>query len=299
MKIRKAIITAAGFGTRFLPISKTIQKEMLPILNRPTIDFLVADCVAAGIEEIIFVVKESENRLVEHFYTEYRSLRQHLEKMGKLETHADSLSFGAYDKVKFRFVDQTIADQYGTAMPVALAERHLKNEDAFVVLMGDDFLLNPDGSSETAKMIAYFNAHPTARGLATCLPKPTEELYKYGVADTYQENDALYLKTLVEKPTPGTAPSNLVNISKYIFTPAVFDIIRTQTPNQASGELYITDSITTLANLNSVLIYEPTGTYLDAGTVSGWLKANLTVAATNDELKQELQTFLSETKILD
>lgn len=295
--IKKAVITCAGFGTRFLPITKTIQKEMLPILNRPIIDYIVDDCIEAGIEEIIFVVKESEGRLVEHYYTEYRSLKQHLEKMGKYEEYKDKLSLHGQNefgtKVKFKFITQTIADRYGTAIPVELAKEHLKNEDSFLVFMGDDFIFNADGKNEAKEMIDLFS-NSNSKGLVTCIIKPEDELYKYGIAVVKKENGFTYLNNLVEKPKPGTAPSNLANISQYIFTPEIFDIIATQKPNEASGEYYITDSATILAQNNNVCIYTPDGVYLDGGNVLGWLKANLVVANHNPELKEDLRNFIKE-----
>ncbi|MBP7740914.1 NTP transferase domain-containing protein [Candidatus Woesebacteria bacterium] len=289
--IKKALITCAGFGTRFLPITKTIQKEMLPILNKPIIDYVVDDCIEAGIEEIIFVVKESESKLVESYYTEYRSLKQHLEKMGKLEMYKDVLS--RHEKTKFTFVTQTIADKYGTAIPVQLAKEHLKDEEAFLVFMGDDFIFNPDGKNETKQMIEMFS-RSQANALVTCIKKPDEELYKYGIAQIKQENGFNYLKNLVEKPAVGTAPSNLANISQYIFTPEIFDIIEKQGPNEQSGEYYITDSATILAKDKKVCIYTPSGRYLDGGNILGWLKANIIVAKDNPEIKDDLQNFIKE-----
>lgn len=305
-KIKKALITAAGFGTRFLPVTKSVQKEMLPILNRPTIDYLVADCVNAGIEEIIFVVKNDKNDknnkncLVNHFYTEFASLEEYLIKMNKLEQNSEHLE--QYKNIKFTFVEQTMEDQYGTAVPVLLAKEHLQNEDAFVVLMGDDFLFNQDGTSETARMIKFFEDHQPSTGLVTCIPKPTEELYKYGVAKTKSiggPDGISVLETLVEKPDPKNAPSNLINISKYILTPDIFEIIENQKPNPSNGELYITDSVTTLASQpeSQILIYEPLGIYLDSGTVSSWLKANLTVASADPELKKDIGDFLKSSQL--
>jgi UTP--glucose-1-phosphate uridylyltransferase len=288
-KIKKALITAAGFGTRFLPISKTIQKEMLPVLNKPIIDYIVDDCIAAGIEEIIFVVKESENKLVEHYYTEYRSLKQHLEKMGKLDQYKDKLLLN--EKVKFRFVTQTIADRYGTAIPVELAKRYLIDEEAFLVFMGDDFIYNSNGQSEAKAMIETFNKS-NSEALVTCIRKPEEELYKYGVAEVRADNGFTYLTNLVEKPEAGTAPSNLTNISKYILTPKIFDIIATQEPNESNGEYYITDSATTLAKDNNVCIHTPNGRYLDGGNVLGLLKANIVVAKNDPSLGKELKEFV-------
>ena len=291
MKVRKALITAAGFGTRFLPVTKTIQKEMLPILNRPMIDYVVQDCINAGIEEIIFVVKENENRLIEHFYSESRSLKQHMDKLGKGDKYKDAESH-LKDKVKFRFITQTVADKYGTAVPVEIAEQYLKDEDAFLVFMGDDFIYNKD-AIEAKEMITLFEK-TKAEALATCIKKPESELHRYGVAETKEENGHTFLTSLVEKPAPGTAPSNLINISKYIFTPKIFEIIKTQKPNPSSGEYYITDSATELAQDYPVVIYTPQGQYLDGGNILNWLKTNLIIAKDNPELEKELREFITE-----
>lgn len=291
MKIKKALITAAGFGTRFLPVTKTIQKEMLPILNRPMIDYVVQDCISAGIQEIIFVVKENENRLIEHFYSESRSLKQHMDKLGKGDKYSDAESH-LKDKIKFRFITQTVADKYGTAVPVEIAEKYLKDEDAFLVFMGDDFIYNKD-VIEAKEMIELFEAS-NAKGLVTCIKKPEEELHRYGVAETINDGEYTYLTNLVEKPEPGTAPSNLINISKYIFTPEIFEIIKNQKPNIQSGEYYITDSATQLAKDNPVVIYTPEGRYLDGGNILNWLKTNLVVAKDDPELNEELRKFIKE-----
>lgn len=289
--IKKALITAAGFGTRFLPISKTIQKEMLPVLNRPIIDYIVDDCISAGIEEIIFVVKESENKLVEHYYTKYRFLKQHLEKMGKLDKYKNELFLN--EKIKFRFIVQTIADGYGTAIPLKLSKKYLEDEEAFLVFMGDDFIYNFNRQSEAKIMIELFNKSGS-EALITCITKPEEELYKYGVAEVKKDGEFTYLTNLVEKPELGTAPSNLTNISKYIFTPKIFDIIAAQKPNKSNGEYYITDSATTLAKDSNVCVYTPNGRYLDGGNVLGLLKANIVVANNDPNLKDELKEFVRE-----
>lgn len=290
MKIRKAVITSAGFGTRFLPVTKTIQKEMLPVLNRPLIDYVVEDCVKASIEEIIFVVSEHNTQLC-HFYSENDRLQAYLEKMNK--AHLYPAVERLHTKAHFSFVIQKDADQYGTATPVKLAKEHVKDEDAFIVFMGDDFVYNPDGSSEAARMIEVFS-QSGAIGLATCIEKPTEVLHKYGIAEVITRGSYTFLKNLIEKPAPGTAPSNLANISKYIFTPEIFDIIENQAPNQPSGELFITDSIMQLAQNRDVVIHTPQGEYLDGGYLIGWLKANLLVAQNTPEIQDELKLLLTE-----
>ncbi|MCA9370176.1 MAG: NTP transferase domain-containing protein [Pseudomonadales bacterium] len=288
MQIKKAVITSAGFGTRFLPVTKTVQKEMLPILNRPLVDYVVEDCIKAGIEEIIFVVSE-HNKQIRHFYSKNTRLQEYLERMGKPEMYAAVEHL--HSQVQCTFVVQPDAEQYGTAIPVKLAREHLENEDAFLVFMGDDFIYNADGSSEAERMIERFTTTQSV-ALATCIEKPAELLHKYGVVRLNEKNGERYLLEMVEKPALGTAPSNLVNISKYVFTPAVFDILESQELNQASGELYITDTVTTLVGQGDVVIHTPSGEYLDGGYVAGWIKANLTVAKNDPELMRELAPFV-------
>ena len=290
MKIKKALITSAGFGTRFLPISKTIQKEMLPILDRPLIDYVVADCVKAGITDIVFVVSE-HNYQVLHYYRENERLHQYLKKNNKSELYESIKNL--HQQANFHFVKQSDTDDYGTAVPVQLAKEYLQNEEAFLVLMGDDFIYNHNEQSEVAGMIETFTKSG-AKGLVTCIKKPEELLQRYGVADFTQENGFNYLKALIEKPQPGTAPSNLANISKYILPNAVFDLINVQQPNPQSNELYITDTISQLALTDKVVVHQPQGEYLDGGYPLGWLLANLTVAKDNKEIWKAVEKFVKQ-----
>jgi len=286
--INKAVITTAGFGTRFLPISKTIQKEMLPILNRPLVDYVVEDLVKAGVKEIIFVISE-HNIQIKHYYSENLRLYEYLKKMNKVTAYEQVDHI--HQQVKFTFVKQPDNEQYGTAVPVKLCEDLLKNEEAFFVFMGDDFIYNSNGDSEATKMLELFEKNQVG-GIATFVKKPAHELHKYGIAEIEEKNGVSYLKKLIEKPAPGTAPSNLTNISKYIMTPKVFEIIKKQQVNSQSGELYITDTVEELAKQSRVIIHTPQNEWLDGGSVKSWLKANLTVAWNNPELKKELTDFI-------
>lgn len=290
MKIKKALITSAGFGTRFLPITKTIQKEMLPILNRPLVDYVVDDCIKAGISEIVFVISE-HNIQLKHYYQENKRLYDYLKRMNKLDRYDEVKQI--HSQAAFTFVKQKDSDQYGTATPVKLAKEHLKDEDAFLVFMGDDFIFNTDGHSEAKRMIDTFIS-TKASGLATCIQRPQNLLHKYGIAEVKESKGYKFLANLIEKPEPGTAPSNLANISKYIFTPEVFDIIDKQTVDSQSGELYITDSISQLAQQKPVVIHQPSGEYLDGGYVMGWLKANLVIAQSHPEFAKELDELIRE-----
>lgn len=290
MKVRKALITAAGFGTRFLPITKTVQKEMLPLLDRPIIDYVVDDLIGAGVTEIIFVISEHNKQLL-HYYRENRRLYHYLEKHNKLALYDQVQAI--HQKAIFHFIVQPDTAEYGTAVPLKLAESLLKDEEAFFVYMGDDFLYHPDGHSESKQMLTLMESTGVS-AVATCVKKPKADLHRYGVIRSKSEQDTLLLEEIVEKPAPGTEPSDLVNISKYLFTPKVFEILQSQTVNQASGELYITDTLTSLATQDRVAIHIPNGTYLDGGNPLEWLKANVTVALSDQNLKKPFADFLKQ-----
>lgn len=290
MQIKKAVITAAGFGTRFFPITKTIQKEMLPILNRPLIDYVVEDCIKAGIEDIVFIIKEGDTQ-IRDFYSESSSVKSYLSRMGKMDKYPELEKL--HKQAKFTFVVQQPSDPYGTATPLRLAKESVINEDAFIMFMGDDFIFNQDGSSEASKMIKHF-VNSNSKALATFTPKPRELLSKYGIARVRKKDGFDLLIDIVEKPPLGTEPSNLANISKYIFTPDIFSIFDKQELNEIHNELLITDTLTLFAKDNPVVAYATTGEYLDCGYLEGWLKANLTFASKDSDLLKSLKEFISE-----
>lgn len=290
MKIKKAIIPAAGYGTRFLPITKTVQKEMLPILQKPVIDYVVDDCLAAGIEEIIFVVKDQDEQ-IRHYYSEDEYVKRYLEKMNKFEKYAPIANL--HTKAKFTFVVQKESDPYGTAVPVMLAKDEVINEEAFLVLMGDDFFYHADGSSEVADMIKLFK-DSNAQGLVTTINVSRDVISKYGIADYREENGFRYLTKQVEKPEPDEITSTLATISKYIYTPKIYKYFEGQQPDPKTGEMYLTTTYTALAQDEKVVLHTPKGEYLDSGYLSGWLKANLTLAKKDAALWQELKDFVNQ-----
>lgn len=290
MKIKKAVIACAGFGTRFLPITKTIQKEMLPVLERPLIDYVVEDCVKAGIEEIIFVISEHNYQIL-HFYRENKRLHEYLEKNKKLDLYGAISKL--HNKATFHFVKQKDSDPYGTAMPVILAKDYVKDEEAFLVLMGDDFIYQAGEKSEIAMMIEAFE-NSFAKGLITCVEKPTELLNKYGVVKSRTEGNFQFMEEIVEKPELGKAPSNLANISKYIVGQEIWPILEKQTVDPKSGELYITDTIQALARMKNVLVYTPQGEYFDGGYPLGWLTANLRIAKDRPEIWSQIKDFVNK-----
>jgi UTP--glucose-1-phosphate uridylyltransferase len=291
MKITKAVITCAGFGTRFLPISKTIQKEMLPILNRPTIDYVVEDCIRAGITDII-IVMNAHNYQPLHYYRENLRLKKYLKKTGKAELYQEIQQIP--HKANFHFVKQTDQDPYGTSIPVKLAKKHVENEEAFLYLTGDDFVYTEDKNRcLIAELIDLFQ-RSEARAAITCLKIPMEEIHRYGVAEVKHENGFDYLETFIEKPAKGQTRSNLANVSKYVLTPEIFALIERQQPNPQNNEYYITDLILEMSHNSKVVVKNANSHFLNSGEPLTWLKANLMVAGQDEEMKTELKKFIAK-----
>lgn len=264
MKITKAIIPVAGWGTRRLPITKAIEKCMLPIGNRPLVDYVVQDCLKAGITEIYFVVGEDSDQL-ENYYRSNIKLNDYLRSNGK----DDMLPLVApLAGVKLHFVVQPGYGKYGTAIPVALAAEQIPRGESVVVLMGDDFIFNPDGTSETARLIEAAGDNSAMLGVEVA----NEQLSRYGVIEKDQNNNFV---RIVEKPTPEEAPSNLINVSKYVLNSAALQQIIAYSKTEQTGEYYITEPINNyVAEGGSLTVVPAVGEYLDGGSVEGWLHAN-------------------------
>jgi len=262
--ITKAIIPEAGWGTRMLPITKTIEKCMLPVGNRPLVDYVVQDCLKAGIKEIIFVVGEQSTQL-QDYYRSNIPLNDYLRRKGKEHLLA---SVAPLKDVKLHFIVQPSTGKYGTAVPVGLASDYIDEGEAAVVLMGDDFIYNADGSSEVARLI---EATPDGSCALLAAEVAAEDVGKYGVIRSDDEGN--YIE-IVEKPGVGQAPSNLVNISKYILTKEVIDRC-VGLPVSPRGEYELPDAVNDyVTNGGIVKVVPARGRYLDGGNVESWLHAN-------------------------
>jgi UTP--glucose-1-phosphate uridylyltransferase len=271
MPVTTAFIMAAGYGTRFFPITKAIQKEMLPIHDRPVIDYLVGDCLKAGIEHIIIAVREEDNT-IERYYADRPELLRFLEKKGKPELVAEMERIAEIGK-KITFLKIKDDGQYGTAIPVKAARSYLEKEEAFLVMTADDLHICADGGSILTGLIQIWEKWNTP--VITCLEVAAERVSMYGIAETETRQGVAYLTALVEKPAVGTVSSRLANQSKYLLTPDIFPIIDGQKPNQSSGELYLTDTIVLLAKQRPVAVQVPQAIYLDCGNPTGLMEANL------------------------
>lgn len=267
--ITKAIIPVAGWGTRRLPITKVIEKSMLPIGDRPIVDYVVEDCLKAGIKEFYFVVNDEDSQ-VEQYYRDNKKLEEYLIKnnktaqLKKLKTTPDD--------VKLHFIVQPEDIGYGTAIPVALAADKFKISEPTAVLMGDDFIWNEDGSSELKRLIGNLDENDSSAMLG--VEVPMNEVSKYGVLDIDENNN---FQRIVEKPAQNDAPSNLINISKYIFSEELLNMTIKFVKDNPSieGEYMITDPINQYVNMAGIMKVVPAkGQYLDGGNVDNWLHAN-------------------------
>lgn len=273
MTITKAIIPVAGWGSRRLPVTKAIEKAMLPIGNRPVIDYVVQDCLRAGITDIYFVVGD-ENSQLRAYYQDNDALNEYL----KANNKSDYLALVAPPSgVTFHYVVQDVANgKYGTTVPVWLCREFVDDDEQVLVIMGDQFFYRTDGGSNAADLIRLVEAQGVQAGLLG-VPVPDEEVHKYGIIE---KDDQGFYKRIVEKPAAGEAPSNLNNASFYLFDAKLFEYFDDDINAPHTGEYMIIDPINSyVADGNKVIVGTAQGEYLDAGSVEGWLHANNTVVA--------------------
>ena len=272
MQINKAIIPVAGWGTRRLPVTKVIEKAMLPIGNRPLVDYVVEDCYKAGIKEAYIVIDEKPFSQIKAYYEENAKLNNYLIARGKEDKL--SLADTSRDGLKITFFCQKNVDErYGSAEPVAQVVEEFGIDEPTVVLMGDDFIYNADGSSDLVRLMDTIEDETDSAILTTEIP--IEDVEKYGVLIV---KDGL-LEGFYEKPKKEEAPSNLINISKYIMSPRLLQRIVKYCHDNNFGpkdqEYLITDPIIEHIKAGEKIRVLPIkGEYLDGGSQEGWLHAN-------------------------
>lgn len=273
-QITKAIIPVAGWGTRMLPMTKAVEKCMLPIGTRPVIDYVVQDVIAAGITDIYFVVAEGSAQ-VQAYYSDNAALNSYLEKNNK----ADRLPLVAPPAgVTFHYITQPSDGDYGTSVPVGLANDVIAEDEQALIIMGDQFFLRSDDGSNAADLIELASNGGVQAGLLG-VPVPEEDVSKYGIIEKDTQG---HFVQIVEKPAPEDAPSNLNNASFYLFNKQLFELAKTLPANPIRGEFEITDAINAyVAQGGAIAVGEAKGEYLDAGSPEGWLHANNVVAARN------------------
>ena len=275
-KITKAIIPVAGWGTRRLPITKIIEKSMLPVGNRPLVDYSVQELIKAGVTEIFMVISDTEPCQVKQFYSENKSLNEYLTARGKSDRLA--LAKTLPDHVKIHYIKQDPSAKYGTAVPVALVAKKYKIDAPVLLFMGDDFIWNPAGESASTSLINSLKSDTDSAILGIEIPK--SEVEKYGVI----EHQNHVMTDIIEKPKPADAPSNLINVSKYILSPElineIVEYVDTHDFGPEDQEYVITDPLNSYIKKGGIVrVAKNSGQYLDGGSVAGWVHANNVVCS--------------------
>lgn len=270
MTITKAIIPVAGWGTRMLPITKAIEKCMLPVGTRPVIDYIVQDVIKAGVKDIYFCVNEQSSQ-IQSYYSSNTLLNDYLQRHGK----EDKLPLVApIEGVNVHFITQPSTGGYGSSIPVGLASEFINANESALVIMGDQFFYRADGGSNAADLIAMVEGSGVTAGLFGN-PLPEALIPKFGIIAKDKDNNFV---RIVEKPSIEEAPSNLNNSSFYIFDKEIFELARTLPANVQRNEHEITDAINTyVANGKRIVVGTVAGEYMECGSVDGWLHANRVV----------------------
>jgi UTP--glucose-1-phosphate uridylyltransferase len=274
--ITRAIILTAGYGTRRLPITKALEKCMLPIGDRPLVDYIVEDCILAGITDFTFIVGEQSDQ-IRTYYGTNQLMEDYLRRLGK--TKQLELVTSIARKANFHYVVQSSSMPYGTAVPLDLCSFMINPGDQILVAAGDNFLYRTDGKSDVARLIAATEAAGATAGLLGSEVAPEE--VAGGTIET--SPDGKYFKDILENPEPGKQSSNLLNSSRYIFDKDMFDYIRQVMANEpaSNGEYQVTEALKLYANAGKPLAVEYSeGIYLDGGSTEGWLHANNVVLGT-------------------
>ena len=289
--INKAVFPVAGLGTRFLPATKAQPKEMLPIVDKPLIQYAVEEAYAAGIRHMIFVTGRNKRAIEDHFDTAYE-LETELEASGKHEL-LEMVRSLAPDDMDCSYVRQPRTLGLGHAV---LCARPLVGNEPFAVLLADDLMCGPDGGAGVLpQMVEAFEQTPTS--LLAVQEVPLEHVKRYGIVAGDAVGERLVkVRQMVEKPSPEQAPSRLGVSGRYILTPAVFDAIREQ-PRGAGGEIQLTDGIAQLMETEGVHAYRYVGKRYDCGSKEGFLEASVEFALRHPEVGQAFRTYLKGLKL--
>ncbi len=283
--VRKAIIPVAGFGTRFLPATKAMPKEMLPIIDKPVIQYVVEEAVASGITDIILVTSGTKRAVEDHF-DDNPLLEAWLKKSGKSRALEEIRAIGKM--ANFIYVRQK--GPYGNATPV-LNCRHLIGDEPFAVLFGDEIIRGK--KPRLAQMIDVFKKYGDP--VLAAIEVTREETSMYGILDPAAEveRDVFQLKGMVEKPGPKKAPSRLASIGSYVLTPDIFRSIE-QTRKGHGGEIVLLDAICDLMKTRPIYAKKIEGAYYDTGSKIGWLRANVEMALAREDLRADTRALMKK-----
>lgn len=289
-KIRKAVIPAAGFGTRFLPETKAMPKEMLPIVDKPTIQYIVEEIKASGIDQILIISGHAKRAIEDHFDSS-PELEQHLYESGKMELLKEIRKIAS---VKIHYTRQQYMRGLGDAI---LCARDFMDGEPFGVILGDDVVYNANSKPALLQLIDQYDK--TGGTVIGCQIVKKEQVSSYGIVDGIQTDDPnlLKVKDMIEKPSIEEAPSCFAALGRYVITPDIFNVLEETTPGK-NGEIQLTDALRVMAHKGNVYAYNFTGKRYDTGDKLGYLKATVEFALRRKDLgnqfKEYLKNLLSE-----
>lgn len=284
MKVKKAVIPAAGFGTRFLPATKAVPKEMLPIIDKPTIQYIAEEAVNAGIEELLIIVSRGKDAIINHFDKAFE-IETILERDGKEEMLNAVREVS--DKLNVCFVRQQ--EQKGLGHAVLCAKTFVGNEP-FAVMLGDDVVVSEKPC--IGQLIEQYDKY----GLSVLGVQKVgmEHVSKYGIVDCENVEGRMYkLKGMVEKPKIEDAPSDIAVLGRYVITPGIFECLE-RTPKGAGGEIQLTDALVLLSEKEDIYAYDFEGKRYDIGNKQGFLQATVDFALSRPDLKDDFAKYLKE-----
>ena len=291
MKIRKAIIPAAGLGTRFLPATKALPKEMLPIVDTPTIQYIIEEAVESGIEEVLIITNENKHAMENHFDINYE-LEERLKASGK--TVQVKMIRDIANLANIYYIRQKEPKGLGHAV---LCAKSFIGDEPFAVLLGDDIVVNKNGKPALKQLIdAYDKKQASVIGVQTV---KHEDVYKYGIVSPsmthpVEENGRLVkLSDMVEKPSVEEAPSDMAVLGRYILTPEIFELLETQEKG-AGGEIQLTDAIERLMDRQAVYAYDFEGKRYDVGDKFGFIQATIDFALDREDLHNQVMGYLKD-----
>ncbi|MDF9867827.1 UTP--glucose-1-phosphate uridylyltransferase [Bacilli bacterium PM5-3] len=287
MKVRKAIIPAAGLGTRFLPVTKSLPKEMLPIVDVPTIQLIVEEATNSGIEEILVITNSNKQSIENHFDINYE-LESRLAESNKNDEI--KMIRDIADMSNILYIRQK--EPKGLGHAISCAKAFVGNEP-FAILLGDDIVVNKENPALKQLIAAFDEKKASILGVQNV---SEEDVDKYGIVQPIRKGDSNKLQKLdgiIEKPSIEEAPSTLAVLGRYVLTSEIFEILDTQKPGK-NDEIQLTDAIATLLERQAVYAYEFDGKRYDVGDKLGYLKANIDFALERDDLKEDLMEHLED-----
>ena len=285
-KPTKAIITDAGFASRYLPITKTVPKAMLPLGNKPIMQLVVEECAEAGIKEIIIVATHEGKAIYEDYFNNAcTKIKKQLHTQGKDDRY-DAIA-KVLDFPKITVIEQDPAYPYGNGSPIASAKKFISSDEAFVVAYSDDVVF---GSSDMKTLVESYKKHPDAKAIIIAQEMPKEVLNKYGIIKLSNEKKML-LDNIVEKPAVEDAPSNLTSYGRYLLTPEVFDYLDPKNTG-LDGELWTVDAITKMAKKGEVVVEKTNGHWMTTGDPKNYMFALLEYTFRSEDFGDEIKAFV-------